>query len=87
MPTGARFLGRCALPIALALLLAAPADGRAQPGQWLRYGLNDGGTRYLQVWYRDADFQCGTYNNLTNGFTQESWPQFRRFLATVRLSF
>lgn len=26
-------------------------------------------------------------NNLTNGFTQESWPQFRRFLATVRLSF
>lgn len=25
--------------------------------------------------------------NLTNGFTQESWPQFRRFLATVRLSF
>jgi TonB-dependent SusC/RagA subfamily outer membrane receptor len=25
--------------------------------------------------------------NLTNGFTQESWPQFRRFLATVRLSY
>jgi hypothetical protein len=25
--------------------------------------------------------------NGTNGFTQESWPQFRRFLATVRLSF
>ena len=25
--------------------------------------------------------------NLTNGYTQESWPQFRRFLATVRLSF
>ncbi|MGH6904090.1 MAG: pyrroloquinoline quinone-dependent dehydrogenase [Geminicoccaceae bacterium] len=48
MPTGARSLGRRALPIALALLLAAPADGRAQPGQWLRYGLNDGGTRYLR---------------------------------------
>ena len=25
--------------------------------------------------------------NLTNGYTQESWPQFRRFLATVRMSF
>jgi hypothetical protein len=25
--------------------------------------------------------------NLTNGFNQESWPQYRRFLATVRLSF
>lgn len=25
--------------------------------------------------------------NLTNGFTQESWPQFRRFQATVRLSY
>ena len=25
--------------------------------------------------------------NLTNGYTQESWPQFRRFLATIRLSF
>ena len=25
--------------------------------------------------------------NLTNGYTQESWPQFRRFLATVRFSF
>jgi len=25
--------------------------------------------------------------NLTNGYTQESWPQYRRFLATVRLSF
>jgi hypothetical protein len=29
----------------------------------------------------------GADPNLTNGFTQESWPQFRRFLATVRLSF
>ncbi len=35
MPTGALSLGRRALPIALALLLAAPADGRAQPGEWL----------------------------------------------------
>jgi hypothetical protein len=26
-------------------------------------------------------------NNLTNGYNQESWPQFRRFLATVRLSY
>ena len=26
-------------------------------------------------------------NNLTNGYNQESWPQFRRFLATVRLAF
>ena len=25
--------------------------------------------------------------NLSNGYTQESWPQFRRFLATVRFSF
>jgi TonB-dependent SusC/RagA subfamily outer membrane receptor len=25
--------------------------------------------------------------NLTNGFTQESWPQYRRFLATVRVTF
>lgn len=25
--------------------------------------------------------------NSTNGFNQESWPQFRRFLATVRLAF
>jgi hypothetical protein len=25
--------------------------------------------------------------NLTNGFTQESWPQYRRFLATVRATF
>ena len=25
--------------------------------------------------------------NLTNGYNQESWPQFTRFLATVRLSF
>ena len=25
--------------------------------------------------------------NLTNGYTQESWPQYRRFLVTVRLSF
>jgi hypothetical protein len=25
--------------------------------------------------------------NLTNGYTQESWPQFRRFLATVRFAF
>jgi hypothetical protein len=25
--------------------------------------------------------------NLTNGFNQESWPQYRRFLATVRLSY
>jgi len=25
--------------------------------------------------------------NLTNGYMQESWPQFRRFLATVRLSY
>ncbi|MEO8448889.1 MAG: TonB-dependent receptor [Gemmatimonadota bacterium] len=25
--------------------------------------------------------------NLTNGFNQESWPQYTRFLATVRLSF
>jgi hypothetical protein len=25
--------------------------------------------------------------NLTNGFTQESWPQFRRFLTTVRVTF
>ncbi|HTK52256.1 MAG TPA: TonB-dependent receptor [Gemmatimonadaceae bacterium] len=26
-------------------------------------------------------------NNLTNGFTQESWPQYTRFLATLRLTF
>ena len=26
-------------------------------------------------------------NNLTNGYTQESWPQYRRFLATLRLTF
>ncbi len=26
-------------------------------------------------------------SNLTNGYNQESWPQFTRFLATVRLSF
>ncbi|HKW10024.1 MAG TPA: SusC/RagA family TonB-linked outer membrane protein [Gemmatimonadaceae bacterium] len=25
--------------------------------------------------------------NLSNGYTQESWPQFRRFLATVRFTF
>ena len=25
--------------------------------------------------------------NLTNGYNQESWPQFRRFLASVRLSY
>jgi TonB-linked SusC/RagA family outer membrane protein len=25
--------------------------------------------------------------NLTNGYNQESWPQFRRFLATIRLVF
>ena len=25
--------------------------------------------------------------NLSNGYVQESWPQYRRFLATVRLSF
>jgi len=25
--------------------------------------------------------------NLSNGYTQESWPQFRRFLATVRFSY
>ena len=25
--------------------------------------------------------------NLTNGYNQEAWPQFRRFLATVRLAF
>ena len=25
--------------------------------------------------------------NGTNGFNQESWPQYRRFLATVRLSY
>jgi TonB-dependent SusC/RagA subfamily outer membrane receptor len=25
--------------------------------------------------------------NLTNGFNQESWPQYRRFLASIRLSF
>jgi TonB dependent receptor-like, beta-barrel len=25
--------------------------------------------------------------NLTNGYNQESWPQFRRFLVTVRLAF
>lgn len=30
-------------------------------------------------WYGDP--------NLTNGYSQESWPQFRRFLTTVRLSF
>ncbi len=30
-------------------------------------------------WYGDP--------NLTGGYTQESWPQFRRFLTTVRLSF
>ncbi len=33
--------------------------------------------------------QSGYYGdpNLTNGYTQESWPQFRRFLTTFRLSF
>ena len=25
--------------------------------------------------------------NLTGGYTQESWPQYRRFLTTVRLTF
>jgi hypothetical protein len=25
--------------------------------------------------------------NLSNGYNQESWPQFRRFLATLRLSY
>ncbi|MFN2399379.1 MAG: SusC/RagA family TonB-linked outer membrane protein [Gemmatimonadaceae bacterium] len=30
-------------------------------------------------WYGDP--------NLTNGYSQESWPQFRRFLTTIRLSF
>jgi len=32
---------------------------------------------------------AGFYNdpNLTNGYNQESWPQYTRFLATVRLSF
>ena len=25
--------------------------------------------------------------NLTNGYNQESWPQYRRFLATIRLAF
>jgi quinoprotein glucose dehydrogenase len=48
MPTEAGSLSRRALPIALALLLAAAADGRAEPGEWPRYGLNDGGTRYLR---------------------------------------
>ena len=26
-------------------------------------------------------------NNLSNGYNQESWPQYTRFLATIRLSF
>jgi hypothetical protein len=25
--------------------------------------------------------------NLTNGYTQESWPQYTRFLATIRMTF
>jgi quinoprotein glucose dehydrogenase len=47
MPTEARSFSGRALPIVLTLLLAA-ADGRAEPGGWPRYGLNDGGTRYLR---------------------------------------
>jgi hypothetical protein len=29
----------------------------------------------------------GSDNNGTNAYTQESWPQYRRFLATIRLTF
>ena len=41
---------------------------------------------------QDPEVRINTPNfygdpNLSNGYTQESWPQFRRFLATVRFSF
>ena len=40
----------------------------------------------------DSEVRINTPNfyndpNLTNGYNQESWPQFRRFLATVRLAY
>ena len=41
-------MNRDCLRLAVLLVLAAAADGRAQPGDWLRYGLDDGGTRYLR---------------------------------------
>ncbi|HEY2377972.1 MAG TPA: SusC/RagA family TonB-linked outer membrane protein [Gemmatimonadaceae bacterium] len=50
--------------------------------QWRKWGARG----------QDPEVRFNTPNfygdpNLTNGYTQESWPQFTRFLATFRLSY
>ena len=45
------------------------------------------GTRTIDPEVRINAPSFFTDPNLTNGFNQESWPQYRRFLAAVRLSF
>ena len=38
-----------------------------------------------EIRFNDRNFYVDP--NLTNGYTQESWPQYRRFLTTIRLTF
>jgi hypothetical protein len=50
--------------------------------QWRKWGARG----------QDPEVRFNTPNfyvdpNLTNGYTQESWPQFTRLLATFRLSY
>jgi hypothetical protein len=45
------------------------------------------GTQSIDTEVRPNSPNYANDPNLTNGYTQESWPQFRRFLATIRLSF
>ena len=48
---------------------------------------NDNTSRSIDPEVRINSSNFFTDPNLTNGYNQESWPQFRRFLATLRLAF
>jgi quinoprotein glucose dehydrogenase len=82
MPTGASSLGGRALPIALALLLA-PAEARAEPGEWLRYGLNDGGARYL----RGGEITPDNVARLEVAWTYHTGDLGEGFAAAGKLAF
>jgi hypothetical protein len=48
------------------------------------------GTFGLKAVDREIRINASNYYgdpNLTNGYNQESWPQYRRFLASVRLTY
>jgi quinoprotein glucose dehydrogenase len=84
MPSGASPLSRRVLTVAvLLLLLALTGEGRAEPGEWLRYGLNDGGARYL----RGGEITPGNVARLEVAWTYHTGDLGEGFASADKLAF